>query len=324
MADEFGRDEVYLKIVVRRTDKSLSKGTSSYAKPGSTNAIMEQRKLDATVMITVTKAECLIDAAAKIKKRPPRTNVLGEAIVSKGSSLRNREESKSPTREERKDPPKTILRKLSVDANAYSLCSPGSSKYEACVFYPKVPRAWMGANGLIVVPSLSEKGVKGTFDIDVFCSERFLMSALPESYSRTIAGDWTESTSGGNHLNSTWMKNPKYLLKFRNPVNTDEPARVRITLARHGPDWKAQAKKDTVGAMIGFYIFVVRDGEYHKYYESTYVPENELATDSTFALEQLPHGEKYAIMPTTFGDGKVGAFVLSVLSEYEFSIVKEA
>lgn len=39
---------------------------------------MDQRKLDAVVNITVCKAEYLVDAAAKIKKKPPRQNVLGE------------------------------------------------------------------------------------------------------------------------------------------------------------------------------------------------------------------------------------------------------
>ncbi len=44
----------------------------------SANAAMDQRKLDAVINITVCKAEYLVDAAAKIKKKPPRQNVLGE------------------------------------------------------------------------------------------------------------------------------------------------------------------------------------------------------------------------------------------------------
>ena len=40
---------------------------------------------------------------------------------------------------------------------------------EACVFYPKLPRSWI-PDGLILVPCLSEKGVKGAFELDVYAS----------------------------------------------------------------------------------------------------------------------------------------------------------
>jgi hypothetical protein len=220
-------------------------------------------------------------------------------------------------------PPKTILRKLSIRPDEYHITSPGSSKHEACIFFPKAPRAWFGANGLIVVPNLSEKGLKGSYEIDFICSEKVFVNQLPDSFSRTIAGEWTESTAGGSHLCSTWLKNPRYLLKFRHPVDTDEPVRVRISLARVGVEWKPMVKKDTVGCMIGFYIFIVKEHEQTKLFESIFVPDNELATEPTFTLEQLPSSERYAIVPTTMSEGKIGQYVLSVLSEHEFSMTKE-
>lgn len=219
--------------------------------------------------------------------------------------------------------PKTILRKLSIEPSAYHLSTPFCSKTESCVFFPKIPRAWV-PNGLLIVPCMNERNVKGSFDLEVYASEKIYLNALPETYSRSIAGDWVENACGGNHLNpNTWKKNPKFTLKFHYPVHTEEFSRVRITLARVGTNWKSLAKRDTVGCMIGFYIFINHGTELRPFYESTFVPDSEISTDGSFTMPQLGHGETFTIMPTTFGEGKIGSFVISILAEYEFAITKD-
>ena len=102
-------------------------------------------------------------------------------------------------------------------------------------------------------------------------------------------------------------------------------------------------KKDTVGCMLGFYLFVRRSapptvpgqkdaqhggggggaGEMIQVYESTFVPDEDVATEEDFMLEQIASDEEYVIMPTTFAEGKVGSFVISVSSDSEFSFVAE-
>ena len=219
--------------------------------------------------------------------------------------------------------PKTILRKLSVDPNSYHLVTTYCSKTESCVFFPKIPRAWI-PNGLMIIPCLNEKNVKGSFDLEVYASEQIYMNALPETYARSIAGDWVENACGGNHLNPlTWKKNPKFTLKFHYPVHIEDSTRVRITLARVGTNWKSLARRDTVGCMIGFYIFVNHGTEMRPFYESTFVPDGEVSTDMSFVMPQLEQGETFTIMPTTFGDGKIGSFVLSIMAECEFAITKD-
>ncbi|KAJ1442886.1 hypothetical protein B484DRAFT_441901 [Ochromonadaceae sp. CCMP2298] len=257
------------------------------------------------------------------KKKPPKQNLLGELLPTKESSLRkNQTAVDDMMRQMELSQPKTILRKLSIDPAAYHLCTSFTSKNEACVFYPKIPRAWV-PNGLLIIPCLAEKGAKGAFDLEVYASERIYLNPLPETYSRTIAGDWSEASSGGSHLNpKTWKKNPKFTLKMHSP-NADEPAHVRLTLARVGPQWRTMARRDTVGCMIGFYIFVNHANELRPYYESNFVPDNEISSDPSFTLPALGHGESYSIMPATFGEGKVGSFVLSILSEYEFTVSKD-
>jgi hypothetical protein len=41
-----------------------------------------------------------------------------------------------------------------------------------------------------------------------------------------------------------------------------EPVKTRISVSRVGTNWKTMMKKDTVGCMIGFYIFIRRSKEY--------------------------------------------------------------
>ena len=132
---------------------------------------------------------------------------------------------------------------------------------------------------------LSIIGVKGHFELEVFSSEPVRLTQLPESNSRMIAGEWSEATAGGSHLNSlTFKKNPKFVLKLRrygqgrkssldgrerdrdqrhsisgmDDMNSSDPMKTRITVSRVGTNWKSLMKKDTVGCMIGFYIFIRR------------------------------------------------------------------
>jgi hypothetical protein len=58
-------------------------------------------------------------------------------------------------------------------------------------------------------------------------------------------------------------------------------------------------------------------------YESPFVPAHEISTDEGFTLEMLSSDEEYTIMPATYGEEKAGAFVISVISEYEFSLRRE-
>ena len=41
---------------------------------------------------------------------------------------------------------------------------------------------------------------------------------------------------------------------------------------------------DTVGCMVGFYLFTNRDGELYQVYESPFVPETELSTEPSFTI----------------------------------------
>ena len=115
---------------------------------------------------------------------------------------------------------------------------------------------------------------------------------------------------------------------------------MRITLSKHGDRWDKMSRKDTVGCMIGFYIFITTSatrpkdevsegaaggqpqstipasGEMRQVYESVFCPNDRVSTEAEFTLEQLSPEEEYVIMPTTFAEGKRGPFVLSISAIY--------
>ena len=68
-------------------------------------------------------------------------------------------------------------------------------------------------------------------------------------------------------------------------IVSSEPARTRITVTLVGAQWKPAMKKDTVGCMIGFYIFIRRNISPHSTH-STSSPSSSSSSSSSspFAL----------------------------------------
>lgn len=181
-------------------------------------------------------------------------------------------------------------------------------------------------NGILIIPSISDRNIRGTFDLEVYCSEAITLNQLSDSTSRVVAGAWIEGQAGGSHLvPATWKKNPKFNfnLKSTNRLEARNPCKLRITLSRSGQHWRSICKKNSLGAMIGFYIFISRGGELSQIYESTFVPTDQLSTEANFSLSPLFGEDEYVIMPTTYSENILGSFVLSVISDHEFTLRKE-
>lgn len=223
-----------------------------------------------------------------------------------------------------------MLRKTSLLAGGpladaeYVLQSSFCSKREACIYFPKLPRAFV-PTGLVIVPCLNQLGAKAKYDIEVYCSEAFDLTLIPDAQSKVLAGAWTESLSGGSHLHPSWKKNPKYSLRLKNTSKSllgeggqERQYGVRIALCRHGSAWRNKERKDTVGCMISFYVFVSRNNEQREVYAAPFVPTSEVCTEDDFKLAPLKKGEEYIIMPTTNAPGVHGNFVLSLMCDQEF------
>jgi hypothetical protein len=337
-------DDLHLKIILRRKDKIQTAPAHSTTihvpSHGSrtTNASTPhvETKEAPNIGFVVCKAETNEDPTKKnLRKKAIRTNALGEAMQKKETTLkknRNVRVSSDGQGEIQREaptssiPPPVIQRRLYVDDKTYNVQTTYSSKTDSCVYFPCLPRVWI-PNGLILVPSLQEYGVKGTFDIEIYSSDAVTVTPLPASVLHSVSGEWVEGTNGGSHINPNWKKNPKYILSLPNSGATAAlslPTPFQIKLSRNGTSWKRLTQTDAVGCMIGFYIFVqTSSGELIPYFETTFVPSIEVTTEPDFSLQPLQDNEAYVIMPTTYLEGKNGPFVLSFTADCEFSVAKE-
>jgi hypothetical protein len=76
MANPFGREEVYLKIVLRRTEHHKTNNRAHAQK--NFQQSLEDKKLNATCGLVLCKADVLDENPTKTRKKQPRQNKLGE------------------------------------------------------------------------------------------------------------------------------------------------------------------------------------------------------------------------------------------------------
>merc|ERR1719305_2207087 len=176
----------------------------------------------------------------------------------------------------------------------------------ACMFVTITPQQ----GPIVVVPSLSEESITGTFQLSVFSDKRLAGAVmLDEAKNALQVGTWTADTAGGCHLYSppfemqkaaTWVKNPRYHLIVHSRT------RVHITLGRIERSWRSQLAKDAVGCMLGLYVC-----------------HGEVSLEAT--LDACTAESPYLIVPCTYEPGKVGEFMLRITSdEAAFEVVEAA
>ena len=90
---------------------------------------------------------------------------------------------------------RTVLRKTTLDNETFYIETNAISKSESTIYFPRLPRSWM-PNGLMLIPYLSEKNAKAHYEIEIHCNIAIKIIHLPESYSRSIAGEWKEHFAG--------------------------------------------------------------------------------------------------------------------------------
>lgn len=78
VSDPYGKEEIFLKMVLRRTDKQA--GAKPQAPTGPAGVAAEA-KSDVTVGMLICKADILEDNSAMRKKNQPRQNALGEVCA---------------------------------------------------------------------------------------------------------------------------------------------------------------------------------------------------------------------------------------------------
>ncbi|RHY43279.1 hypothetical protein DYB38_011395 [Aphanomyces astaci] len=298
-----------LKLVLKRTGlKSTAKG----------HRRDHQKDKGQLIGLAIVKPDADESAAQQqLGKKKEKTNFLGEPVNPKKASVEYA----------------TVIgglpsRKLLVKADEYCVLSDFSSAHVASVFLRKVPPEWL-AKGLLVVPSLGEARGEGGYDVEVHSdASAMTLDEIPSTLSQTIAGEWSDKagSAGGSHLSAEWKKNPKFYLTLK----CVRPAAVTIDLYRSEFEWRAKCKKDSVGAMMGFYLLqgskgsresstVVVDGK--RWTETDFVPLHHVGI-SDLSLPPV-FNESYVIMPATWEPNKCGRFLLSVSADCEFTLQGE-
>ena len=103
-----------------------------------------------------------------------------------------------------------------------------------------------------------------------FSSQPLSVQMIPQTFRKQVTGEWLESSGGGSHLNDcrfdkrvgttktplNWTKNPKFLVTWISDASSSQVS-LKITLNRNEREWRGKVAKNTVGCMIGFYVFPV-------------------------------------------------------------------
>mmetsp|Transcript_7872 Transcript_7872/g.15225 ORF Transcript_7872/g.15225 Transcript_7872/m.15225 type:complete len:1014 (-) Transcript_7872:50-3091(-) len=179
----------------------------------------------------------------------------------------------------------------------------------------------------LVTPTLTADKVAAQFTLSVFSNQPVSLERLEDSKNLALSGAWTKETAGGSHLHErpyeenvkgqTWKDNPKFLLKF----NNQGPIKAKITISRAESHWSWKIARDHVGCMMGLYIFpgstTKVDYSLRLNGGSVFLPMNEL-TEIFEQPENIIDG--YLLMPTTYEPKVTGPFVISVSSDFDFSL----
>jgi hypothetical protein len=347
---------VNLKLVVRKLEKDLGRGLKKKSHSSELRGSGTDKRL-CNVGLVLCKPPRKFDCRRCGRAADTtRTNAVGEPILLKESSLRRvcakkggdddedddlgdfegQRHQRAPGSEAEtamldQDAQERVDRKMCVTAEEWCIQTHFAGVSESCVLFKGLCRSWM-PHGMVVVPCLAEAGVSGQFELEVHSNIPLHVWQLPDAHARTLVGEWTRDTAGGGHLHQTWRKNPHFRLRF-SPHSA--PVRAKINLERPAAHWSSQVKRDHIGSMIGFYLFLGCKAEQQArgvtadeqpWNETPFVPLHEISSPENLTFASPPEGEDYYLMPCTLDPNFMGPFVLSVVSDVvlTLTLVREA
>lgn len=311
-----------IKITVRKTSNKASMIKHRH-KDGSKNKSQN---------IGLTLLKPPNENFLKLRKSKPgdsKLNFLGEYEATASEKLSISPKKKQQIQHSTDQVSKLPVRKLVVDPNEWCRISEYTNPFSACVYLPKVSHQW-APDGIIVVPSLGESNINGTFEIQVDSDEPVSIEEIRAAESQTLEGSWSSNldNSGGCHINPEWKKNPRYYLKLHSGRVCSN---VKITLSRSSKEWHGIAKRNPVGSMMGFYLLqgpkysrdsssVSVDGR--TWTETDFAPMHSVSSPDSIQLPPL-FNEQYVIIPTTWEPAQYGSFLLSVRADCDFTFSSE-
>ena len=180
----------------------------------------------------------------------------------------------------------------------------------------------------LIVPSLSQENITCSYSLTIYSNNPVTLERLQDAKNIVLSGEWKPNNAGGSHLydssfikqleKNTWSYNPKYLLKF----SPGESIRAKITISRPERLWSAKIARNTVGCMMGIYIFdagVAKPSVDNWIRKPEFMPLNEV---DEILEDDNAKENGYIIMPTTYESGMKGPFMLSVSSDDDFTLTE--
>lgn len=316
-----GKKNMNVKIVVRKTsNKAAIKITAKNRDKNRAHLV------GCTVLKPIDEQ---YNTKRTSKPGDAKVNFLGEVEISASDKLsvspkkkKISESNEKPLQQKRPE------RRLVVPSDEWCRIAEYSNQFYSAIFLPRISHQW-APNGLLVVPTLGESNVEGSYELEVDTDcEGVELTELSDSKIKTLDGSWTTGSAGGCHLQPDWKKNPKFTLTLK----SGKPIPVQITLSRSEKEWKIKCKNNPVGSMMGFYLFqgqkLSRDTsntvtyEGRTWSETDFVPMHDVSTPDGLLLPPL-FNDSYVIMPTTWEPDIHGHFLLSVKAECSFTLTAD-
>merc|ERR1719424_747625 len=175
----------------------------------------------------------------------------------------------------------------------------------------------------VVVPSTFNPDIFGHFALKFISSSPVCVRGMNPDTSVVLASKWDDksSTCGGNHLNDTWDDNPQF------QIQGVEGNTYQIRLTRRKEQWSKNDKTDTVGCMLGIYIFEGTEPGTRADLKSGFdaqrtilVPEFLPCHEVSVSVELPLAAHPYIVVPCTFSPGKEGPFLIEVTCPTSFHL----
>lgn len=175
----------------------------------------------------------------------------------------------------------------------------------------------------VVVPSTFNPDIFGHFALKFISSSPVCVRGMNPDTSVVLASKWDDksSTCGGNHLNDTWDDNPQF------QIQGVEGNTYQIRLTRRKEQWSKNDKTDTVGCMLGIYIFEGTEPGTRADLKSgldaqrtILVPEFLPCHEVSVSVELPLAAHPYIVVPCTFSPGKEGPFLIEVTCPTSFHL----
>jgi hypothetical protein len=162
------------------------------------------------------------------------------------------------------------------------------------------------------------------FELEVLSSHPVNLFAFPSSASREARGAWEGSFCGGCDLRgSSFDMNPRFVLTHA--AGGEGSVESTYSIQLEVPPSFRRPVLQPLNGMIGFYVFKVRredclgslNRDHRLVHESAFLPMKSIEENVKLSGQA---GDRFLVIPCTFGDGIKSPFKLTVVSTVPFEL----